>query len=102
MKAWAESLPSELREQAARIAYPYPDYAACYELADQLHRRSFGAACHCGGGVGAVVTECPVCRRQVPVSEYTGRVRRHDDTADRTCPMSGHTIPIDQLERRAA
>lgn len=36
VKAWAESLPSELREQAARIAYPYPDYAACYELADQL------------------------------------------------------------------
>lgn len=49
-----------------------------------------------------MVTECPVCRRQVHASEYSGRVRRHDDTANRICPMSGHTIPIDQLERKAA
>ncbi|MGV5046870.1 hypothetical protein [Rhodococcus pyridinivorans] len=40
VKAWAESLPDEMREQAARIAYPYPDYAACYELADRLLGRS--------------------------------------------------------------
>lgn len=49
-----------------------------------------------------MVTECPVCRRKVHASEYTGRVTRHDDTAGSTCPMSGHHIPLEQLERRAA
>lgn len=45
---------------------------------------------------------CPVCRRQVEASEYTGRVRRHDDTADRTCPMSGRRVPLETIERQVA
>lgn len=42
-----------------------------------------------------MVIGCPVCRRQVHASENTGRVRRHEDTAGRTCPMSGRGLPLE-------
>lgn len=42
---------------------------------------------------------CPVCRRKVrDVSEVSGRVPRHRDTAEHLCPMSGHRLPVDEFE----
>ena len=36
VEEWAATIPEELAEQARSIAYPYPQYAACEELAVQL------------------------------------------------------------------
>lgn len=42
---------------------------------------------------------CPVCRRVVAhVSDETGWVPRHRDTAEHLCPMSGHRLPVDEFE----
>lgn len=50
-----------------------------------------------------VIVKCPVCWRTVTVTE-TGRVRRHWDTAGRTCVMFGHHYPLELIEheRRAS
>ncbi len=36
---------------------------------------------------------CPVCKRDVTATN-AGRVRRHNDTAHNSCPMSGHMYPV--------
>ncbi|MFZ2529635.1 MAG: hypothetical protein WAX14_18595 [Rhodococcus sp. (in: high G+C Gram-positive bacteria)] len=45
---------------------------------------------------------CPVCWRTAQASDDTGRVARHYDSIGHTCVMSGHHMPTEIIERRAA
>jgi hypothetical protein len=35
---------------------------------------------------------CPVCRRSIGVSPFTGSIRPHADKAGNACPMSGQAV----------
>lgn len=39
-----------------------------------------------------VLVDCPVCWRRIAATASTGRVWRHLDKANHSCPMSGHYI----------
>lgn len=54
------------------------------------------------GGLNMTTDRCPVCRRVISLADDRSTCR-HRDTLGRTCPMSGHEIPIEStLSRKEA